>query len=146
MSPRLLPLGAIFLLVACSSQSHAPSAGPVERIDKSTCGPALSRPKILNIVRAAFKTAGADPADVDTLYEISIHEVGCDYSVIGTRVPNTQPVHFELRINRSGQVTSWPWCCVPGLMVPPGLPPTGSGGSLRDSDSGSIPRSRNRNP
>ena len=79
----------------------------------------------MEIVRGAVRVSGGDPAALERDYELKIAVEGCDYVVTGIRRLVITTDHLVLRIGRSGDIKSWPWCCEPSFFVPPIAKPGG---------------------
>jgi hypothetical protein len=102
------------LALSCSSQLRSRS-----KVALSSCGPELRVDTIMEIVRDAVRVGGGDPVALERDYELKIAAEGCDYVVTGIRRLEATTDHLVLRIGRSGEIKSWPWCCEPDYFVPP---------------------------
>jgi hypothetical protein len=105
---------ALVSLVACrpARLRSAPEAA------MAACGPELPEPVIMEVVRGAVRVSGGEVAALERAYELKITTEGCDYIVIGVRRMVATTDHLVLRIGRSGEIKSWPWCCEPNYFVP----------------------------
>ena len=111
-SAPLAVLAFPILTLGCGHASHRQH----EATETSTCGPELPRDTVLDIARAAIKVTGGDPSATNLRFELSVHSTDCDYLVSGVS-RDLSTAHFAILINRSGNVVSWPWCCVPEFFV-----------------------------
>jgi hypothetical protein len=76
------------------------------------CGPPLAYFEVIAIAKRAITAIGGSASDLEREYRITITANGCDYDVLGVRLPETIPQEFFMTIDRSGKIKSWPWCCV----------------------------------
>lgn len=104
------------LFAAACSHHHAllykPPVVQSNATDESTCGMPLAYFEIIAIVKGGIRAVGGDPSELEKEYLITVRPNGCDYDVLGIRVPETIPQEFFMTIDRSGRIKSWPWCCV----------------------------------
>lgn len=75
------------------------------------CGPELSKEKVYEIAAEAIRKMGNDPSILRTHYEVTIEPSDCEY--IFTAIPKGLEAvdGISMRIDRSGAVKSFPWCC-----------------------------------
>lgn len=73
--------------------------------------PELSEEKIYGIAIEAIGRLGNDPVILRTGYEVNIESSDCEY--VFTAIPKGSEAvdGISMRIDRSGRVKSFPWCC-----------------------------------
>ena len=120
-----LSLAAI-LSVGCRHVSATSPPVSTAAPQVANCGPELSTATLLDIAKAAITVAGGDPFAAEVQFELAVHPADCDYLVSGVSRDHST-AHLAIRINRSGNVISWPWCCVPEFFVFPTALPAGHG-------------------
>lgn len=82
--------------------------------------PDLAYLEIVGIAERGVRALGGDVDDLRRRFTISVSNAGCNYLFLA--VPTSETAGEEplsMIIDRSGRITSWPWCCVPGIFVPP---------------------------
>jgi hypothetical protein len=115
---QLFFLSIAIIAAACSHNPRAALAPVARASEEQPCAPPLTNDQILGVVREALRIDGADATNLERDFRITITPDKCDYFVLGKLIHETIPVQFSIRVSRTGEVKSWPWCCIPGYQLP----------------------------
>jgi hypothetical protein len=110
----------------CCEPSFFVSPKPgISEAQHGACGPELSEDQILHIAEEAIRASGQAPSLLEKYYRITIEADACDYSFMALPVGLEAREPILIRIDRSGKVKSFPWCCplgsCPDLCTPMSL-------------------------
>lgn len=96
---------------ACVLHPKRTASKPAHADTSAGCGPELSKDKVYEIATEAILKMGNDPSSLRTHYEVTIEPNDCEY--IFTAIPKGLEAvdGISMRIDRSGTVKSFPWCC-----------------------------------
>ncbi len=103
-------------------------AGTKPRIDESPnaecSAPPLAYLEVVAIAERGIQAMGTDLRDFRNHTKISVSSSGCNYLFLAVPTADTSGEEpLSMIIDRSGQILSWPWCCVPGIFTAPSRGP-----------------------
>jgi hypothetical protein len=110
---NFLSLAVLFVVFqsACCLQVKGASSSGVRAREPEQCGPELPREVITELAEEAIRALGDDPAILRTNYLVSIESKDCEYVFTATPQGLGAVEGIAIRIDRSGKVKTFPWCC-----------------------------------
>jgi hypothetical protein len=121
---RAVGCSLVALSMACSwsAASQQKAREPERRPDGTCSAPPLAYLEVVAIAERGVQALGGGFDELRRHSTITVSEAGCDYLFLA--VPTSEKGNEEplsMVIDRAGRITSWPWCCVPSIFVPPGV-------------------------
>jgi len=115
------------LFVGCTGLNHAASnaveeptkelkAEEVAIIEPTACERTLTDRQVIDIANLAVEVSSGAPSRLEDELDFDVEKLkDCQYMLSGLHKKSTG--HFRIRMTSSGEILSFPWCCVPGYEV-----------------------------